>query len=95
MRVLHVAAEVAPFIKSGGLADVAQALPAALRRLGHDARVCLPCYRRSYVEADSRKAKWLTTPMIIESGGIDHRVGIAEVNLDGMPVYLLACNELY
>jgi starch synthase len=95
LRVLHVAAEVAPFIKSGGLADVAQALPAALRRLGHDARVCLPCYRRSYVEADSRKAKWLTTPMIIESGGIDHRVGIAEVNLDGMPVYLLACNELY
>lgn len=95
LRILHVAAEVAPFIKSGGLADVAQALPAALRRLGHDARVCLPCYRRTYLEAEKRGVKWLSTPMIIESGGVDHHVGIGEVILDGMPVYLLACNELY
>lgn len=95
LRILHVASEVAPFIKSGGLADVAQALPAALRRLGHDARVCLPCYRKTYLEAERLGATWLSTPMVIESGGVDHKVGIAEVRLDGMPVYLLACNELY
>src|SRR5690242_19415342 len=46
MNVLYVAAEVAPLIKTGGLADVAGALPAALRRLGHDARIVMPCYRR-------------------------------------------------
>jgi len=95
LRVLHVASEVSPFIKSGGLADVAHALPDALRRLGHDARVCLPCYRRVYVEAEKRGVKWLSTPMVIESGGVDHRVGIGEVMLDGLPVYVLACNELY
>ena len=45
MTVLFCVAEAVPFAKAGGLADVAGALPAALRRLGHDVRVVLPCYR--------------------------------------------------
>jgi starch synthase len=42
MKVLHVAAEVFPLIKTGGLADVAGALPPALLRAGCDARLILP-----------------------------------------------------
>ena len=45
MKVLFVAAEVDPWIKTGGLADVAGALPAALRATGHDVRVVMPRYR--------------------------------------------------
>lgn len=45
MRVLLVAAEAAPYVKTGGLADVAGALPAALRAAGHDVRVVMPRYR--------------------------------------------------
>ncbi|MEP4197736.1 MAG: glycogen synthase GlgA [Aliishimia sp.] len=44
MRVLMVASECAPFVKTGGLADVVGALPAALSPLGVDARVMLPAY---------------------------------------------------
>ncbi|MEN9416537.1 MAG: glycogen synthase GlgA [Pseudomonadota bacterium] len=42
MRVLHTAAEVFPLVKTGGLADVVAALPAALRGQGVDARLLLP-----------------------------------------------------
>ena len=42
MRVLHVAAELFPLVKTGGLADVAAALPPALARAGADVRVLLP-----------------------------------------------------
>jgi starch synthase len=44
MKILFVSSEVAPFAKSGGLADVAGALPKALRRRGHDVRVVMPLY---------------------------------------------------
>jgi starch synthase len=42
MRVLHVAAELYPWVKSGGLGDVVAALPAAQIGLGVDARLLLP-----------------------------------------------------
>jgi starch synthase len=42
MRVLQVSAELFPLLKTGGLADVTGALPAALRRSGGDVRVLLP-----------------------------------------------------
>ncbi len=44
MRVLMVASECAPFVKTGGLADVVGALPAALGPCGVDAKVLLPAY---------------------------------------------------
>ena len=42
MRVLHVAAEVYPLVKTGGLADVVAALPPALAETGADVRLLLP-----------------------------------------------------
>ncbi|GAA4794997.1 glycogen synthase GlgA [Rothia endophytica] len=43
-RVLSVASECAPLIKTGGLADVVGALPAALEPLGWKTKVLLPAY---------------------------------------------------
>jgi starch synthase len=44
VRIVFFSSEVTPFSKTGGLADVAGSLPAALAALGHDVRVITPCY---------------------------------------------------
>ncbi|MCY1016550.1 glycogen synthase GlgA [Pyxidicoccus sp. MSG2] len=54
MKILFISSEVTPFSKTGGLGDVAGALPAALASLGHDVKVVTPRYR------DVRDASRLT-----------------------------------
>ncbi|CAN5393460.1 glycogen synthase GlgA [soil metagenome] len=52
LKILFVSAEVAPFAKVGGLADVAGALPKALAQLGHEVRVLMPLY--GMIQSDPR-----------------------------------------
>ena len=45
-KILFVAAEGLPYIKSGGLADVIGSLPQAILKKGYDVRVVLPLYNK-------------------------------------------------
>ena len=44
LKIVSVSSEIAPFSKTGGLADVARSLPKALNRLGHDVIAITPLY---------------------------------------------------
>jgi starch synthase len=61
MRILFVASEGLPFSKTGGLADVIEALPKALVGQGHDVAVVLPRYRNNQVK--NFLIKSLSVPM--------------------------------
>src|SRR2546427_10425988 len=61
MRILFVASEGLPFSKTGGLADVVEALPKALVAQGHDVAVVLPRYRNTQIKNIGIKS--LTVPM--------------------------------
>ncbi|MCK5862558.1 MAG: glycogen synthase GlgA [Candidatus Hydrogenedentes bacterium] len=46
LRILFVTSELTPLVSTGGLAEVAAALPRALHAQGHDVRVAMPCYQQ-------------------------------------------------
>jgi starch synthase len=93
LSVLFVASECAQFVKAGGLGDVVGALPAALRALGHDARVVLPRYDVIDTATLTRHAAPLGVPL----GGGEAWAAVFETRLPGndVPVYLIDHEELF
>jgi len=63
MRVLIVSAEVAPFAKVGGLADVAAALPRALAELGVKVAIVMPKYRGVEGKAELEEVSRFSVPV--------------------------------
>ncbi len=47
LKIVSISSEVAPFSKTGGLADVARSLPKALKRLGHEIIAITPLYEQT------------------------------------------------
>lgn len=88
-RVLSVASECVPLVKTGGLADVVGALPGALAGQGWEMRVLMPAYRalRGHLKA--------MTEVLVEPGlwGGTGRVYFGEVG--GLSVYLLDAPYLF
>ncbi|MFY4777292.1 glycogen synthase GlgA [Metabacillus sp. RGM 3146] len=92
MKVLFAVSECVPFVKSGGLADVAGALPKELKRLGEDVRVIMPKYGQISDEYKSGMEK--IGEITVHVGWREQFCGIEVLEHDGVTFYFLD-NEYY
>ena len=87
LKILFLAAEAVPFAKVGGLADVAGALPKALRALGHDVRLMIPRY--GSIRSDQFHFERVGKPFPVPVGPGEEMVHMVTATVDDLPVYLL------
>ena len=87
LKILFIAAEVGPFAKVGGLADVAAALPRALAARGHDVRVVTPRHSSEVIGE--------TAASIPLSAGRQAAARSTTSGGDGVPVYLVESEGLF
>jgi len=91
-RVLVVTSEVYPLAKTGGLADVCAALPAALAELGADVRLLLPGYPAALDQLESPRVLARFGPLL----GIEGvRLVAGRIPDSGLEAWLVDCPSLY
>jgi starch synthase len=91
MRVLFCASEIVPLAKTGGLADVAGALPAALAARGVDVRLAMPRYRGVTLPHGG----WSPTEVRVGTDAIRGAVIDARMPGTGLPICLVDQPELF
>ncbi len=92
MKILFAASEALPFIASGGLADVAGALPKALCENGVDCRVILPLY--SGIKQQWRERMTYLTSFSVPLGWRRQYCGVFTAEANGVTYYFVD-NEYY
>ncbi len=92
MKILYLSPEIAPFAKTGGLADVARALPPAISELGHDIRSVMPrYYNMDAGAAPMERALKFTVGM---HNGLRAAI-LWKTESGGVPVYFIANEEFF
>lgn len=90
LKIITIASEIAPFAKTGGLADVARSLSKALVRQGHEVVAIMPFYEQ-VIDKDKHKLKLVHKNVKIYLGG----QAVATVNywqgylMDNLPLYFV------
>ncbi|WED27900.1 glycogen synthase GlgA [Vibrio sp. DW001] len=90
LNIWYVVSEAEGLVKSGGLADVAKALPKALKTLGHDVAIVIPCYS---LLPDYDSAEVVLSTELECWPRIAYKV--KRMDLDGVPVYAIDCPHYF
>ena len=94
LNILFAAAEVVPFAKTGGLADVSGALPKAIKDLGHNIIVVMP----RYYKIDKSKLTKLEAPLGVPMGVMGELwAGVYTTTLpqSDLPIYFIDYEEYF
>jgi len=95
MKILMATSEMAPLARSGGLGDVLEALPAEMKKRGHEVSVVLPYYR-SIRETRGLKIKSTGVYMTVQVGSKRLEAEILECTApNGIQVFLVRRDEYF
>ncbi|MGM0397120.1 MAG: glycogen synthase GlgA [Bacillota bacterium] len=92
MKILFVASEMTPFVKTGGLADVAGSLPFALQKEGHQVSAVLPLY--SQIGEKYRQKMKKVKAFYVDLDWRSQYAGIYLYQEDNLDIYFID-NEYY
>ena len=88
LKVLILAAEIEPFVKVGGLAEIVGALPKALQAFGHDVRLVMPRYRQ--VDSHHFQLTTILDTISVPMGNFQVSVSIRQAEIGNhIPVYMI------
>jgi starch synthase len=96
LKLVHIASEVAPFSKTGGLGDVARSLPKALNRLGHEVMIITPLYGK-IIDKKKYNLKLISKDIDVRLNSVES----VKVNywqgylMEGLPVYFIENTEFF
>ncbi len=96
LKIVHIASEVAPFSKTGGLADVTRSLPKALKRLGHEVIIITPLYDR-LIDKTANNLCLVAANVNLhlnsqESVKVSYWQGYL---MSGLPIYFVECQKFF
>jgi len=96
LKIVHIASEVAPFSKTGGLGDVARSLPKALHRLGQEVIIITPLYGKS-IDPQKNKLQLVFSKVNLrlnsqEKVKINYWRGYL---MTGLPIYFIECRKFF
>ncbi|HEY0384650.1 MAG TPA: glycogen/starch synthase, partial [Pyrinomonadaceae bacterium] len=92
MRIAILSSEAVPFAKTGGLADVAGALPKALNAAGADCLLALPLFEQIERRLLSHR---IIDNLEVEWRGRDYRAGVWYSDAPGAPTFLIDAPEYF
>ena len=92
MKILFLSSEATGLIKTGGLADVARALPMALRQKGHDVRLVLPNY---LTIARTKNYSTAVSSLGVPMGDTELFCAVQQTELERLTVYLIEYNDFF
>lgn len=92
-KILLATSECMPFVKTGGLADVAGAMPKYFDKRRYDVRVIMPMY--TLIDEKYKEQMEYMTHFYTGWNFQDRYVGLLKLEMDGVTYYFIDCNDFF